>query len=600
MSSDPRIGTTIGEYRIESILGRGGMSVVYLAEHERLKRKAALKVLSTELAEDPAFRQRFVSEWERLAALDHPNIIPIFEAGEVGGQLYIAMRYVDTTDLKGLLRSEGRLEPARAVAIVTQVASALDAAHARSLVHRDVKPANVLIALGAGFEGIDHAYLSDFGLTKSTDSRSGLTKTGTFMGTVDYVAPEQIAGKDVDGRADQYALACVLFECLTGRIPFPRQEDTAAMFAHLQEPPPRVTEANPTLPAAIDDVIARGMAKEPDERYATCMELARTARAALGLGQTSPVGVPMAEGATLSSSSPTLPPTPSKVVPPPGALAPPAPPGGGGRSKTPVMVGAAIATVVVAAIAFVALGGGDEEEPAASGSVTAPTGPTATGPTASGPTAITGETGAAVSGPSGAVIFSDSFEDPSVGWEDSPQNGVQRELTPEGTYRFTWTDQSPVDAFATAFGGVGGIGPGGLDATDVRVSVTATLVTAEGRHTFGVACRANEDTTYYAYISSDGFWQIAKIFNVGEFASLNQGSDDSIAKGEDTYEIAATCIGDEDGLPVTVALFVDGKEIATAVDDTDPITSGSAGIFAEGNTGTVIEFDDFQVTDTSA
>ena len=374
--SDPRIGSRLGDYRIESMLGRGGMSVVYLAEHERLKRKAALKVLTPELAEDPAFRQRFVGEWERLAGLDHPNIIPIFEAGEADGLLYIAMRYVDTTDLKDLIRSEGRLEPDRAVAIVTQTASALDAAHSKSLVHRDVKPANILIALGAGFEGIDHAYLSDFGLTKHTDSTSGLTQTGSFMGTIDYVAPEQITGKDVDGRADQYALACVLYQCLTGKVPFPRAEDTAALFAHLQDAPPRPTEIVPELPAAIDDVIARGMAKDPDDRYATCMEFAKTARSALGLGRTSPAGAAArsttgrsrrrcrGRRAPLPRSRPSLPPTPSKVHPGPGPApdrVPEAPaPSRGLGPKLPAIAAGVVVIAVVAALAVTQLGGNDD------------------------------------------------------------------------------------------------------------------------------------------------------------------------------------------------------------------------------------------------
>src|SRR5688572_24436846 len=259
------------------------MSVVYLAEHVRLKRKAALKVLSPELAEDPTFRARFVSEWERLAQLDHPNIIPVFEAGESDGLLYIAMRYVRSMDLKGLIDQRERLDPERAVNIIAQTASALDAAHEQNLVHRDVKPANILIALGAGPEGTDHVYLSDFGLTKHTESQSGLTKTGHFMGTLDYVAPEQISGKSVDGRTDQYALGCVLYQSLTGKVPYPREEETAALFAHLQDPPPRPSDARPELPPEIDEVVGRSMAKLKEERFASCGDMARAARAALGM-----------------------------------------------------------------------------------------------------------------------------------------------------------------------------------------------------------------------------------------------------------------------------------------------------------------------------
>jgi serine/threonine-protein kinase len=286
MSLDPRVGTRIGDYEIQQLIGRGGMSVVYLAEHIRLHRKVALKLLSPEMAEDDTFRRRFTSEWERLAQLDHPNIIPIFEAGEAGGLLFIAMRYVQTTDLKGLIGHEGRLEPERAVSIIAQTASALDAAHQQDLVHRDVKPHNILVATGSGAEGEDHVYLSDFGLTKHTQSRSGLTQTGHFMGTIDYVAPEQIAGKTVDGRTDEYALGCVLYECLTGRPPFQREEDTAILFAHLQEPAPLASELRPDLPPALDEVIATAMAKDPDQRYPTCLDFARAARRVVRLGST--------------------------------------------------------------------------------------------------------------------------------------------------------------------------------------------------------------------------------------------------------------------------------------------------------------------------
>ena len=278
MTTGLRSGEIVGGYRIESLLGRGGMAAVYLAEDARLKRKVALKVLSPELAEDDTFRRRFVDESERLASVDHPNIIPVYEAGHDGDHLFIAMRYVDSTDLKQLLDREGPLAPERAVALVTQVAGALDAAHAKGMVHRDVKPANVLVAVGSG---ADHAYLSDFGLTKRTEETSGLTKTGYFMGTIDYVAPEQISGKGVDGRTDQYALACVLFQSLTGHPPYPRDDDAAVLFSHLSEPVPAVTASRPGLPAAIDGVIAKGMAKEKDDRYPDCLSFALAARDAV-------------------------------------------------------------------------------------------------------------------------------------------------------------------------------------------------------------------------------------------------------------------------------------------------------------------------------
>jgi serine/threonine-protein kinase len=311
MSSDPRIGTEIAGYRIESVLGRGGMSVVYLAEHTGLKRKAALKLLTPELALDERFRERFVRESQMAAALDHPNIIPIYEAGEIDGVLYIAMRYVRGTDLKTLLSDEGALTPERALAICTQAAASLDAAHAEGLVHRDVKPANILLAPGPRSDSPEHVYLSDFGVTKRTSSGTGLTGTGQFIGTLDYAAPEQIEGRPLDARTDVYSLGCVLYECLTGEVPFPRESDMAVLWAHMSQPPPKVTERKPDLPAAIDTVVEKGMAKSPDDRYSTCGQLVDGAQEALIL----PAAVPV--------SGPPEPQAPSKAEAPPSAGRPP-------------------------------------------------------------------------------------------------------------------------------------------------------------------------------------------------------------------------------------------------------------------------------------
>ena len=226
---DLRTGSRLVNYRLEAVLGRGGMSVVYLAEDLRLRRKVAVKLLTPELLEDVRFRERFVRESELAASIDHPNVIPIYEAGEVEGRLYIAMRYVAGTDLKALLRREDALEPARAVAIVAQVAPALDAAHEHGLVHRDVKPGNVLVT---SQDGREHVYLSDFGVAKSASLATGLTAAGQLFGTIDYVAPEQIRGEAIDGRADQYSLGCLLFECLCGEVPFRRDTEVAVIYAH--------------------------------------------------------------------------------------------------------------------------------------------------------------------------------------------------------------------------------------------------------------------------------------------------------------------------------------------------------------------------------
>jgi streptogramin lyase len=278
--AEDRIGTELAGYRIDQVLGRGGMSLVYLAYDLRLKRNVALKLLAPELAEDEGFRVRFLRESQLAASLDHPNVVPVYEAGEVDGLLYIAMRYVLGTDLKALLRAEGHLAPERALVLVGQVASALDAAHERGLVHRDVKPSNVLLT---GSPGREHCYLADFGLSTSTSDRS-VADARQIVGTIDYVAPEQIRGGEVDGRADVYSLACLLYECLVGDVPFRRASDVAVIYAHLEEPAPKATERMPTLPAAVDAVLERGTAKVPGERWQTCAALVEAASLALRNG----------------------------------------------------------------------------------------------------------------------------------------------------------------------------------------------------------------------------------------------------------------------------------------------------------------------------
>ena len=261
-------GSSFAGYQIESVVGRGGMGVVYRATDLRLERPVALKLVAPEFAEDELFRRRFLREPRMAASLDHPNVVPIYEAGEHDGQLYLAMRFVDGSDLRTLLRREGGLPAERALDILAQVAGALDAAHRRGLVHRDVKPANVLV------DEDGHAYLTDFGVTKQLGGNT--TETGQIVGTLDYVAPEQIRGEDVDARADGYALACVLYECLAGRPPFHRNTEAETLWAHMQEPPPPL----PGHPA-LQPVMAKALAKDPKHRHATCAELIADARAAL-------------------------------------------------------------------------------------------------------------------------------------------------------------------------------------------------------------------------------------------------------------------------------------------------------------------------------
>jgi serine/threonine-protein kinase len=279
-SADARLGTDLGPYHIEAVIGRGGMGVVYLAEQPSLGRKVALKILPPELAEDIDFRARFIRESKMAAAIDDPNILPIHEAGEIDGVLFIAMRYVEGSDLEARLKS-GALPPDEAVHLLGQVASALDAAHARGLIHRDVKPANILIAHAPGDDRGEHAYLADFGLTKSRGVDTSLTRAGTLLGTLDYMAPEQLEGRELDGAADQYALAAIAFQALTGQLPFARDSEVALITAHLSAPPPSASALEPGLPTAVDAIIARGMAKAPGGRYPTCAAFVGGLRRAL-------------------------------------------------------------------------------------------------------------------------------------------------------------------------------------------------------------------------------------------------------------------------------------------------------------------------------
>jgi hypothetical protein len=283
VTSTTLTGAELAGYRIEAVAGRGGMGVVYRAWHLGLERPVALKVIAPDLAARDEFRARFRRESRLAAALDHPHVLPIYEAGEHDGVLFIAMRWVDGTDLgRELTRSASGLSVDRAVTLTAQVAGALDAAHARGLIHRDVKPANVLLV----DEGsIEHAYLADFGLAKRDDT-DGMTETGRWLGTPDYAAPEQIAGGEVGPAADVYALGCVLFATLTGRPPFERESAVAVAYAQIHDPPPRTGVSR-----ALDDVVARALAKDPERRFQSASELATAARtAAAGKPRRAPHG----------------------------------------------------------------------------------------------------------------------------------------------------------------------------------------------------------------------------------------------------------------------------------------------------------------------
>jgi serine/threonine-protein kinase len=297
MAPDITTDSVFAGYKISGVVGRGGMSVVYAAEQVGLGRMVALKVLSPALAEDESFRERFAYESRVAARLEHPNIIQIYDAGEAEGRLYIAMRHVDGPDLGSMIEKEGPLPVGRTLFFLEQVAGALDQAHEHGLVHRDVKSGNILID-----EASDRAFLTDFGVVKQVSS-GGLTKTGYFLGTFEYAAPEQIEGKPVDRRTDVYALGCVLYECLCGAPPFKADTEASVIHAHLTEPPPRVTQKRPELPAALNDVVAIAMAKSKEDRYPTCGELARAFRNA-ALGASVGAEPRLAAPATVQSISP--------------------------------------------------------------------------------------------------------------------------------------------------------------------------------------------------------------------------------------------------------------------------------------------------------
>ena len=351
-----RVGSLLAGYRLEQQVGRGGFAVVFRALDERLGRPVALKILSPALASSsPEFRRRFIAESRAAAAVDDPHIIPVYEAGEASGVLFIAMRYVAGGDLRQVLERDGALAPDRAADFVSPVASALDAAHAAGLVHRDVKPGNILVDARAGLP--DHVYLSDFGIVKGA-ALGSLTGVGSSnLGTPGYMAPEQISGQPVDGRTDQYSLACVTVQLLTGTVPFQRDSLPAIIYAHLTVPPPSLLSLRPELPAAVDQVVAKAMAKTPEKRYDSCGDFADALRAALGLtsyhrrssaGPPPPGTVESPPPGTVETPAAAVPAPPSTVETPAAAIPDrtsvdsPVPAGTTSDSRTPTAAGMVI------------------------------------------------------------------------------------------------------------------------------------------------------------------------------------------------------------------------------------------------------------------
>jgi serine/threonine protein kinase len=269
------VGSDFAGHRLDALVGRGGMGVVFRATDHRLDRPVALKVIAPEMAANSVFRTRFERECRLAATLEHPNVVQIYHAGEENGLLFLTMRYVDGSDLRELLDHEHRLEVARAASIAIQVARALDHAHRHGLIHRDVKPGNVLISSG---DGPEHAFLTDFGITRRAD-QDPLTRTGVTLGSVDYIAPEQAHGGEVDARADIYSLGCVLYEMLTGRVVFERDGDLEKLWAHVHDLPPRLPQNG--VPRGLQGVLDRALAKQPDDRPQSAAELADQLTAAL-------------------------------------------------------------------------------------------------------------------------------------------------------------------------------------------------------------------------------------------------------------------------------------------------------------------------------
>ena len=429
-------GTEFAGHRIDAVAGRGGMGVVYRATQTALDRVVALKLIVPELADDPGLRDRFERESRIAASIDHPNVLPLYYAGEQDGVLYQAMRYVDGTDLRTLVRAHGALPADRAVAIVVQVAAALDAAHARGLVHRDVKPANVMLTEG------DHAYLGDFGLSRRTASQEASTASGSVVGTFDYVAPEQIRGERVDARADVYALGGVLFTALTGQVPFPRESDEARLWAHLQAEPPRLSERAPNLPPELDPVIQRALAKRPEDRYPSAGDLARAASAAL---EGSPISQPERlvaageaaplEGSTVSATIPALPRRRYRA---------------GARRRFWLVVGGVAATAAAAFGAANLIGSDDDGAALQTGSATTPAAPAAGAePRPSPDPALRVTRTAPVGYRPNAVALAGGYV-----WVASFEDGVIRLRRPTLDHRTTVHSGKGTGAVATGFGSV--------------------------------------------------------------------------------------------------------------------------------------------------
>lgn len=429
-------GDEFAGYRVESRLGRGGMGILYLAVEPGLERRVALKLIAPEAASDEVFARRFAEESRIAASIEHPNVVPIYAAGKEGGVPYIAMRYVAGADLARRLAREGRLSPQVAVALIAQIGNGLDAIHAAGLIHRDVKPANVLLS---GDEGGDHAYITDFGVARNVATESGLTQTGRFVGTLDYVAPEQISGGTIDARVDVYALGCLLFKLLTGGVPFPKDGEAARLYAHLNDPPPAPSLYVPELSMALDDVVIRAMSKSPDDRYPSAGDLGRAAQAALHGERPAAPERTVATGAAATRTAETIRTKvgegqdPGPSTEPTQRLDDEASSSDGGSTRRWALIGGVVALLVAAVVVVVLLSGGSDS----SNDTARTTGRTTTNPTNQKPKAK----------PKPATLTKAELIDRADSICEASQNSYKSVFSREG-------EETPDVAYATTLAGI--------------------------------------------------------------------------------------------------------------------------------------------------
>jgi serine/threonine protein kinase len=543
MGFQPLPGSEVAGYRILSEVGRGGSATVYLAEHPGLGRRVALKILRPEFALDETFRARFSREARIAAGLEHPNVLPVYDAGEWEGLLYIAMRYVDGTDLAGVLSREGFLSLSRTLGLAVQVAAALDAAHAGGLVHRDVKPGNVLVAPGAGPGGSEHVYLADFGIARPVLGVSALTAAGEMYGTVDYMAPEQLTGGVVDARTDVYAFSCLVYECLTGVQPFRRSTIVATAAAHLNEEPKPPSALRPDLPPGLDLAILKGMAKTKDARPST-------ATALLDSGTWAP---------TVARARIPL------------------------RRKLFAALGivASIVTLIVAAVLAI----GALMRPGGSDPSNSPTSP---GP-GSSPTGSTGPPSAAP----GFVLLRDGF---------SPEVADRWLATPEGPVRWTYTDghyQVAVDdpTYRWFFSDTS-FDPNLRNLPALGVQVDVVRITGAGRA--GLICRSkgNQSNSFYgAYVTKSGRYGFDKVD--GAIIHLSRGTVVGVDVGN-AIHLRLDCTEESTG-GVRLTLWANGHFVDDLLDTNTPLLGpGSVGVFfSSGRRPAGAAFDNFVIRDLS-